>query len=343
MKVAILSVAAVAAVGVSSEAVGSSSSAAITGGPSTSYVYSYYDDCVTESSAQTNTIIKTACHECEEASSASAASAFRQAGGVMTTYTTVFSEFCPTGVAEKTYTVTESCSESVHGQPRPSDHVPQGFTVTTATCHVCGPNPVVATLTTPTPAPTAPAPAPAGPTPAGDSPSVGSSPGGTSPGGSAPPNSSPQASSPGGSAPQGSSSSPDTAPADGGAAPQGSSSSPDTAPADGGAAPQGSSPQDSLSSPDTAAAAGGAAPQGSSPQDSLSSPDTAAAAGGAAPAPYAGAPGRYVAAPTGGSGTTERGNSSAPLTPFTGTASSISTGLTLAFGFAGLWALVYAL
>ena len=222
MKSIIASVFAATAVQVAAQAY---SSAGFTVGPSTSYVYSYYDDCSTEAggpSTETGTIVKTYCSECEEASAASFESAFRAAGGVVTTYTTVYSQFCPTGLEEKTYTVTESCTESTHGLPRPTGYVPQGFTVTTATCHVCGPKPVVATLTTPTPAPTAPAAAPAEQTPSSNSPSGGSSPASPA-GGSAPESEGAPAggspASPGGSSPEGSPASPGSAPAGGAAAP----------------------------------------------------------------------------------------------------------------------------
>ena len=281
MKLAFATAVVIAAAEVSAQGYSSPSSSSVTAAPSTEYSYSYYDDCYTEptgESTETDTIVSTYCSVCEESSSASAASAFSAAGGVITTYTTVYSQFCPSSSGffeEKTYTVTESCSSSVHGQPRPSGYVPQGFTVTTTTCHVCGPKPVVATITTPVPSPTAPAPAPAAPT--GGSPSGGSSP---------------------------------AAPA-GGSAPSGSS-------------PEGSSP-------------GGSSPGGSSPEGS---PGTAPSAE-ASPAPYA-TPESYAAAPTGAVGPAGYGNSSTPITPFTGSASSMSVGLAV-MGFAGVGALAFLL
>ncbi len=162
-----------------------SSSSAMTTGALVSYVYSYYDDCSTATSGQeteTETVTSTHCSECTEMASSS----FVAAGGSFTTYTTVYKEFCSTGLQDKTYTVTESCSspQPASAASREAGYVPQGFTVTTATCHVCGPMPVVATLTTsPLVAPTAnaaagPAPAPAGQTGASSPPASGSSPAG---------------------------------------------------------------------------------------------------------------------------------------------------------------------
>ena len=173
-------VAAVAAVGVSAEAT------------TTYYATEYYTDCSNVTSGlatATGTIVETYCPHCTEGGSSGAPPA---ASGPLTTYTTVYKEFCSTApdyFQTKTYTVTESCSSP--GAPRPSDHVPEGFVVTTATCHVCAETPVVATLTTPTPqapsaapANSAPAPAPALPTGSGSSPA--SPPPAGSPGGSAP-------------------------------------------------------------------------------------------------------------------------------------------------------------
>ncbi|KAL8670118.1 MAG: hypothetical protein Q9168_005327 [Polycauliona sp. 1 TL-2023] len=134
---------------------------AATSSESTLWVYETYTDCSTQLSGlatQTNTIVSTYCPHCTEGASPASAPTPQ---GPLTTYTTVYSEFCPTGLQPKTYTVTEQCSSL--GAPRPSDYVPAAFVVTTATCHVCAETPVVATLTTP--APVAPSPAPAGSAP----------------------------------------------------------------------------------------------------------------------------------------------------------------------------------
>ena len=73
----------------------------------------------------------------------------RHSSGIMTTYTTIYSQTCSTGLEKVTYTVTESCS--IPNQVRDTTYVPQGFTVTTVSCTVCGQTPLIATLTTPAP------------------------------------------------------------------------------------------------------------------------------------------------------------------------------------------------
>lgn len=244
----------VAVVAAVAGALAQSSSSAMTTGPSISYVYSYYDDCSTTSGQGnvTDTITSTHCSECTGMASSSA-------GGSSTTYTTVYKEFCSTGLQDKTYTVTESCSSPhpASAASREAGYVPQGFAVTTATCHVCGPMPVVATLTTPTPvAPTAnagagPAPAAAGETGASSPGAVGSSP----------------------------------------------------------------------------------APGESSPQAGESYPVSGSSASAAAP--YA-TTARYASALTGAPGFASPGNSSAPITPFTGTASGLSIYTSFMFGAMGL-------
>ena len=104
----------------------------------------YYDDCPSSSGASysatvTGTIVSTYCPKCEMPESTSA--------GVFTTYTTEYSQLCPTGLEPVTYTVTESCSST--GASREATYVPQGFTVTTVQCTVCENMPMV-TITTPT-------------------------------------------------------------------------------------------------------------------------------------------------------------------------------------------------
>ena len=114
--------------------------------------YTYSDFC-----PETDTITSTYCDECTHTES-----------WPLTTYTTVYKEWCPTGLADKTWTITESCKTP--GMPRPTDHVPQGFGVVTEKCPVCETE-MTAVLTTPmasatggmapTPAPMSRAPAPA--------------------------------------------------------------------------------------------------------------------------------------------------------------------------------------
>lgn len=221
---------------------GASAQSSMTSAPSVSYVYSYYDDCSTSSGQGIMT------------SSSSAV-----AGGPSTTYTTVYKEFCSTGLQDKTYTVTEPCSNSqpASAASREAGHVPEGFAVTTATCHVCGSMPVVATLTTPTTAASTtnagagPAPASAGETGASTPGAVGSSP-----------------------------------------------------------ASGGSSPQAGELYPVPGSSGSAAAPY-----------DTTAV---------------YASAPTGAPGSGSSGNSSAPITPFTGAGSGISICTSFMFGAMGL-------
>ncbi|KAI4097584.1 MAG: hypothetical protein LQ344_000317 [Seirophora lacunosa] len=229
--------------------------------PAPVVVYETYIDCSSTTSGMatmTNMMTETNCPHCTGGNPP-------MPTGPTTVYTTAYKEFCSCSdiYTDKTYTVTESCSSP--GAPRPSDHVPQGFQVTTATCHVCAETPVVATLTTPAPkapsagpADSAPAPAAAAPTGAGSSPAA-------APGSGSPPPA-------GGAAPAGSraGSSPDSPASPGGSAPAG------------GAMPM--SPAGTGSSP-----AGGAMPM--SPADTGSSP-----AGGAMPMSPAGA----GSAPAGG-------------------------------------------
>ncbi|KAL8743777.1 MAG: hypothetical protein Q9190_003906 [Brigantiaea leucoxantha] len=244
--------------------------------------------------------------------------------GPLTTYVTVYPETCSTGLQMKTYTVTESCSNP--GAPRPSDYIPQAFTVTTVTCHVCGETPLVATLTTPAPvAPSIP-PAGSGPATVPAAPTGGSSPPGGAPAG-APPAAPPAA--PAGSPPVAPAGSPAGSPS--GAPPGAPPGAPAGAPAPPGAPaapPVKAVPAPAESgagnSPVGAAPAGGApaaeAPAASGPSLGNSPPP----AGGAAPAaPYYPTEG----APTGAVGV--GGSNSSAITPFTGSASNLSPGSSL--------------
>ncbi|MCJ1471812.1 hypothetical protein MMC13_000453 [Lambiella insularis] len=150
-------------------------------------VTEYYDDCSTSvgpeySATVTGTIVSTYCPKCTESMISSALSlspsgppTVPSAGpspGILTTYTTVFSQFCSTGGLEPvTYTVTESCSSL--GASRGPTYVPQGFVVTTVECHVCENGPTV-TITTPiaTPSTAASAPAPYVPPPVSTAPAA---------------------------------------------------------------------------------------------------------------------------------------------------------------------------
>ncbi|KAL9614277.1 MAG: hypothetical protein Q9167_001233 [Letrouitia subvulpina] len=233
------------------------------------------------------------------------------AGGFLTTYVTEYLETCSTGLQTKTYTVTEPCSNP--GAPRPSDYIPQAFTVTTVTCHVCAETPLVATLTTPAPVAPSPAPggsssgtAPAGPTPASGSPSAGGAPAAPPPAGGAPAN------------PPAAGGAPASPPAAGGA--------PASPPAQGAPAPglaSAGSPQ-------------GAAPAGAAPAGNLPSGNSPPPPGGAAPAApyYPATQGRTGVAPTGAS-IAGSGNSST-ITPFTGSASPLSLGLSFMAGMIGI-------
>ncbi|MCJ1406721.1 hypothetical protein MMC19_000789 [Ptychographa xylographoides] len=106
-------------------------------------VTEYYDEpCPTSegepsySTTVTGTIISTYCPECMISSAFSGPSA-APAEGTLTTYTTVYSQWCPKGTTlmPVTYTVTESCSAT--GMSREASAVPQGFTVVTESCTVC--------------------------------------------------------------------------------------------------------------------------------------------------------------------------------------------------------------
>lgn len=112
-------------------------------------MYEYYNDCPTDTGAEysatvTGTIVSTYCPKCEMPETTSA--------GILTVYTTEYSQLCPTGLEPVTYTVTESCSST--GASREATYVPQGFTVTTVQCTVCENMPMV-TITTPVATPSA--------------------------------------------------------------------------------------------------------------------------------------------------------------------------------------------
>ncbi|KAI9752790.1 MAG: hypothetical protein M4579_005496 [Chaenotheca gracillima] len=84
-------------------------------------------------STVTNTYTSTYCPKCPH---------------VTTTYETVYSTFCPTGLAPNTYTITETCKQGEQCR----SGIPADFTSTVSVCTVCGPSPVTATLTLPIPA-----------------------------------------------------------------------------------------------------------------------------------------------------------------------------------------------
>ena len=113
-------------------------SSSVATAPSVVTKYEYYDDCPTSTGPNygatvTGTIISTYCPECSDT-------------GIYTTYTTVYKQWCPTGLEDKIYTVTESCSEL--GQQRDATYVPQGFTVVTESCSICQ-HPTTAVITSP--------------------------------------------------------------------------------------------------------------------------------------------------------------------------------------------------
>ncbi len=296
------------------------------------YVTEYYDEC---STLPTTTIIDTVIHD------------YTPHAGVLTTYTTVYSQICSTGWEPKTFTVTEPCTET--GQARAPTYIPQGFVQTTVTCHVCAETPVVAVITSPVPVPPAPgsgktpAPVPAAPTPAGANPggnppaSGGSAPpagvpppagstpvpGGGLPAG-APPGSggappaaggSAPASPPGGSVPPaGGNPAPAGPPAGDGSVPGGSVS-----PAGGNPAPAGPPVSGGNPAPAGPPASGGSVPGGSVPPAGVNPP---AVGGSGAPIPKT-APGTDLPADSG-------------IVPFTGTGSHRSIGMSFSLAFFGV-------
>ncbi|KAL8646335.1 MAG: hypothetical protein Q9210_006198 [Variospora velana] len=284
--------------------------------PGTVIVYETFIDCSSTTSGMATTtgmMTETDCPHCTGGKPPTPT-------GPTTVYTTVYKEFCGCSdiYTDKTYTVTEGCTSS--GAPRPSDYVPQGFHVTTATCHVCAETPVVATLTTPapiapsgSPAKSASAPAAAVPTGAGSSPATPGS--GSPPAGGAVP-----ASLAGGAAPASPAGGAAPASPTGGAAP--ASPAGGTAPVSPAGLPAGSSP-DYPASPAGAPLAGAAAAGGMTP----ASPAGAGAAPGSPAGPPAKAPYSPAGAgPMGPAGMdTPMGDNSSSITPFTGSASSLST------------------
>lgn len=198
----------------------------------------------------TNGVTVTYCPECQMMT---AGSGSPSSPGYTTVYTTTYMSLCPTGMVPATYTVTESCTDSMPTWTPGPSHIPNGFTVTTKQCTVCDTTPTAVTITEPcgceategVPASnTAVATTPAGAagTPAGQpvgqisdgqvqastgaaSPSSGSS--GSSPGsGSSSPGSGSSGSSPGSGSPAAGSS-----PGSGSGSPAGSGSSAGTSPA----------------------------------------------------------------------------------------------------------------
>lgn len=134
-----------------------------------SYTTVTFDDCESASIETlitvTNGVTVTYCPTCEHESTSAAP---KPTGPAHTTvYTTVYSSLCSTGLVPVTYTVTESCSDATPTWASATDHVPEGFTVTTKDCHVCDETPVPVTITEPcTDGCGKPAPPPATPTPA---------------------------------------------------------------------------------------------------------------------------------------------------------------------------------
>ena len=264
-------------------------------------MYEYYDDCTTESgytSTTTGVIISTYCPLCTDMPAAKPTHS-----GVLTTYTTVFSSWCSTGLAPVTYTVTEPCPET--GKTLAPTHVPEGFTVTTITekCHTCE-EATTAVITTPMAQPT-PTHAPVSPASGGE----------TSGQGSAPPAESP-------AAPHGSPAAPGenpAAPGENPAAPAGTPAAPHPAPT--GAAPApGPAPTGGM--PAAPAAPESAPGTGSAPA-SGSTPETPAAPGNSRPEAGSGS----GACPGPECETSSHNATSSPsITPFPGAAprSSIS-------------------
>ena len=155
MKNLITTVVGLAAVGVSAQSMSSVSTIphAIATSPTTIapvYVTEYFYDCTTApppvpSSVTPITVTdkttRTICPLCTE-------SGVSHAAQYTTTYETVLTAFCSTGLTASTYTVTAPCSET--GIVYPSTYVPPGLTVTSTVCTVCGTVPITATLTIPT-------------------------------------------------------------------------------------------------------------------------------------------------------------------------------------------------
>ena len=267
----------------------------------------YYNTCTTSGGIVTATDIETYCPPCE------AAGMTTFAGGSLTTYVTQYSQVCPTGLEEATYTVTEPYPST--GLARGSGYIPQGFTVSTVPCSVCKAGQSQYAQTTP-----GPALASALATPAA-APAVPTSPAGS--GSAAPPAAAPVApGTPPASAPNSAAAPGAAAPAENGAA----------APAGSGAGSPASAPN-AAAAPGAAAPAenGAAAPAGSGAGSPANAPNAAAPAenGAAAPAGSASeAPAPYPLPSQAGQVATANGapgSSGNSTVPFTGAASQLST------------------
>lgn len=109
----------------------------------------------------TSTITETYCPLCTDMPNHGMDGAV--ASGHTTVYTTVWQELCSTGLRDKTWTVTESCTDDVPTWSSGPDYVPQGYTTTVTVCTVCGKKPTPVTLTVPCTDSPAPAGMPAAP------------------------------------------------------------------------------------------------------------------------------------------------------------------------------------
>lgn len=106
---------------------------------------STWDDCTTLPDltiTTTNTQIVTYCSECEMSTHTKGGSTVHT-----TVYTTVYSEWCPTGTSVSgsmaymtptTVTITESCADSTPTWSSAPTHVPAGYTTEVQICHKCG-------------------------------------------------------------------------------------------------------------------------------------------------------------------------------------------------------------
>lgn len=112
----------------------------------TSYVTEYYDDCPYSNATATGTITSTYCSSCTKKPSSFGNTTIARIT-TLTTYTTVYLDIFPTGTIFKTYTITEPYSSL--NQPRPTNYVPQGFVITTIDCHICAETSIPIVLTTP--------------------------------------------------------------------------------------------------------------------------------------------------------------------------------------------------
>jgi hypothetical protein len=147
-----------------------------------SYTTVTIDECPKESPETmitvTNGVTVTYCPTCEHDSTTAGPKPTDPAH--TTVYTTVYSSLCSTGLVPVTYTITEECSDAIPTWASASDHVPDGFTVTTKDCHVCDEKTAVPVTITepctdgcgkPAPPPATGAPVPSGkPAPSGNPP-----------------------------------------------------------------------------------------------------------------------------------------------------------------------------